>query len=432
MSIRARVARSVVVLVALAVVVFGGFTYLVVDRTLRTSFHAQLDTLVRAVASTVDVHGGSVSIDRGDLLQIAFLHPGLPYALFDEHHHRVVGDLLPPPARRRGIDVVTVPVVRGGHVYGWVAGWEADGWISAFERALVLGIVTIGGVLVGIGIIVSQRTAAAALAPLDAIAALTERIEAYDLSSRLHSGDDGELGRICASFDRMLDRLEAGFARERRFVADVSHELRTPLAVIAAESELALRRDRSPQEYREAIASIARETERLGELTAQLLDAARAELDTRELRAVDVNRIVSGVASRVRPAAEVRDVRVDVEAGDRAMARANEGALERALLAVVHNAIDHASGSGAVRLGVRARNGVVRVTVSDDGPGFTPAALAHATERFWRGDGSQGRSGTGLGLSIAKAMLEAAGGSIVLANGAAGGALVTIVLPSAA
>ncbi len=431
MSIRARVARTVVALVAIAVVIFGGVSFFVVDRTLRSSFHAQLDTLVRAVANTVDVKHGRVSIDRGDLVQISFLHPGLPFALFDSSHRRVLGDLMPPPARRSGIEVVTVPLFRDGHLYGWVAGWEPNAWIGAFDRGLLLGILALGAALVGAGIVFSRRTAAAALAPLDDIAALAERIEAHDLSSRLRSSDDGELGRICASFNRMLDRLEAGFARERRFVADVSHELRTPLAVIAAESELALRRDRSAPEYRDAIAAIARETERLGELTAQLLDAARAQIGRRELRNVDVNRLVSDLAARVRPAAEVRDVRVEVEAKATSQARGDAASLERALTAIAHNAIVHAAGSGAIRLSVTSDDDAVRVAVADDGPGFSCNALAHATERLWRGDTNGAREGTGLGLAIAKAMVESSGGSIVLSNGERGGALVTLTLPAA-
>ncbi len=431
MSIRARLARTVVAVVVLAVVVFGGISYFVMDRTLRSSFHAQLDTLARAVAGAADVRHDEASLDAGDLEQISLVHAGTPFALFDRRHRRVAGDLLPPPSRRASLAVVTAPVTRGGVVYGWAAAWQPEGWIGAFDRWLVVVTVAIGLVLVAVGVMLSRRTVAAVLAPLDDIASLAERIEAHDLSSRLGSSGDPDLSRICASFNRMLDRLERAFARERRFVADVSHELRTPLAVITAESELALRRDREAREYREAIASIGQEAERLRELTGELLEAARSQVDAQDVQTLDLPRVVTEVVRRVNPAAEVRGVRVRFDADGTARARANPATLERALLAVVHNAIQHAGDAGTVLVSVSSNANAATVAVSDSGAGFTADALAHATERFWRGEAARARGGTGLGLAIARAMIEAGGGTIELANRDEGGAVVTISLPRA-
>lgn len=429
MSIRARLTRTVVGVVVLAIVVFGGISFFVVDRTLRSSFHAQLDTLVRSVAGAADIHDGRLNLDAHDMLQISLVHAGTPFALFDRAHHRVVGDLLLPPAERAGLAVATAPVRRNGIVYGWAAAWEPEGWIGAFDRWVIGATIAIGFVLAAVGIALSRRTVGAVLAPLDEIASLAERIEAHDLSSRLRSTDDGEVGRICASFNRMLDRLEHAFARESRFVADVSHELRTPLAVITAEAELALRRARDGQEYREALASIRREAERLAELTGELLEVARSQVDAQDVQRLDLSRIVTDVAKRVHPAAEVHGVTVLLDANGAEAARANAATVERALLAVVHNAIQHAGNAGTVLLRVFSTGSVVSIAVADSGHGFSDEALAHATERFWRGDAARARGGTGLGLAIARAMIESGGGSITLSNRSEGGALVTISLP---
>ncbi len=429
MSIRARLTRTVIAVVVLAVVVFGGISFYVVDRTLRSSFHTQLDTLARAVAGAADVRHDEVSLDAGDLQQISLVHAGTPFALFDRGHRRVAGDLLPPSSRRGGLAVVTAPVTRRGVVYGWAAAWQPESWIGAFDRWLVVVMAVIGVVLVAVGVMLSRRTVAAVLAPLDDIASLAERIEAHDLSSRLRSSDDPDLARICASFNRMLGRLERAFARERRFVADVSHELRTPLAVITAESELALRRDREAREYRTAIASIGQEAERLRELTGDLLEAARSQVDAQDVQALDLARVVVDLVRRVNPAAEVCGVCVRVDANGAARASANPATLERALLAIVHNAIQHAGDAGTVLLRVSSDASGANVAISDSGPGFSDEALAHATERFWRGDAARARGGTGLGLAIARTMIEAGGGSIMLANRSEGGAVVTISLP---
>jgi signal transduction histidine kinase len=393
-SVRWRLTRVVIAVVALAVVVFGGITYVAIDHTLRTSFHSQLDTLVAAVASAVDVNDkGQVGLDRHDLEQISTIHAGLPFALYDSRHVRVVGDFLPPASQRDGLAVATAAVMRKGVAYGSVAAWESDTWIGTFDRGMILAIAAVGLLLMVIGIALARRTGNA--------------------------------------FDALLAQTHGAYIRERRFAADASHELRTPLSVIRAETDLALRRERSPKEYRAAMQSIAREARRLEDLTGQLLAAARSNLDARDAEELDLSPLVDDVADRVRPAAEVRDITVRVSANGAALARANRGMIERALLAVAHNAIAHAKQGGTVELSAKANGAKVNVTVADDGDGFSAEALQHATERFWRGDAARSRGGTGLGLSIARSMVEANGGTVAVSNRQEGGALVTFSLPQA-
>jgi len=230
----------------------------------------------------------------------------------------------------------------------------------------------------------------------------------------------------------MLDRLESAFSRERRFVADASHELRAPLAVLRAETELALRRDRTNDEYRTALTSIARESARLEELVDELLAAARAEVDARRQQTIDASALVRDLGERVSPAAATRGMAVRVETPGEVLARANRATLERALLAIVHNAIEYGRSDGTVRLRTSRAEDTVTIEVSDDGPGFSDAALAHATERFWRGDIAHPRGGTGLGLSIARTIVEANRGRLEIANAQHGGAIVKIALGAAA
>jgi signal transduction histidine kinase len=322
----------------------------------------------------------------------------------------------------------SAPVERNDRTFGKVTVWQSGLWIADFDRNAALVSLGIGLLLVALGAVASRRVAGRVLAPVAEIASLAERIEAYDLSGRL--GEDGrdELGRLCASFDRMLDRLQSAFSRERRFVADASHELRAPLAVLRAETELALRRERNGGEYRAALTSIAREAARLEQLVDELLAAARAEVDAQQQQMLDASELVQKLGDRIRPAAATRGMDVQVESGGAALARANRATLERALLAIVHNAIEYGRDEGVVRLRTLRRNDAVRIEIADDGPGFTPDALAHATERFWRGDTAHPRGGTGLGLAIARTIVEANRGRMELANGAEGGAIVTIEL----
>jgi two-component system sensor histidine kinase MprB len=117
--------------------------------------------------------------------------------------------------------------------------------------------------------------------------------------------------------------------------------------------------------------------------------------------------------------------------GQSAFVRVDPHAIERAILAIAHNAVTYAPAGGQVQLCVERHGGVVDVTVRDNGPGFTHAALEHALERFWRDEAGIVNNGTGLGLAIARSIVEAAGGSITLENEPSGGAVVRLRFPAA-
>jgi signal transduction histidine kinase len=425
-SIRTRFTVTVVAIVAITVALFASLSIVVLDQTLRSGFEARLRTTAQTIATTVDVHHGRIELDPSDLRSLASLHADTPFAVHDLAGRQLAGQS--PPASMNGFRSSTVPVTRADEQFGSVTVWQSDVWIGEFDRDAAIVSLAVGLLLIALGVIASRRVARRVLAPVDDIASLAERIEGHDLSARLRADTKDELGRLCASFDRMLDRLQAAFSRERRFVADASHELRAPLAVLRAETELALRRERTTSEYRAALTSIAREAVRLEELVDELLAAARAEVDARHRQTLDASELVRRLGERVRPAAATRGMDVRVETSGSVLAQANRATLERALLAIAHNAIAYGRDEGTVRMRAVRNDDAVRIEIADDGPGFTPDALAHATERFWRGDAAHPRGGTGLGLAIARTIVEANRGSLQLANAVDGGAVVTIKL----
>ena len=430
MSVRARFAATVAVVIAVAVALFATVSILATDRVMRSSVHSGLVTVAQAMANTVDVHNGKLSVDASDLRELATLHAGTPFAIRAPDGTAIGGNAIPTSGQAEGLFEVTVPVARGGAVAGSVTVWQTAQWIGEYDRNAAIVAVIVGLILVGVGILVSDRVARTVLAPVERIASLAEAIEARDLSLRLDARGDDELARLCATFDRMLDRLETAFARERKFTGDASHELRAPLAVLRAETELALRRPRSDDEYRAALTTIDREAGRLETLVDELLAAARADVDASAREPVDAGEIVRRLGERLRPAAALRGVEIRTEdRGDCAVV-VNEAMIERALLAIAHNAVAFAREGGRVSLDVSRSNGLVRVDVADDGAGFTADALAHATERFWRGDPARPRGGTGLGLAIARVLVEANGGRLELSNVASGGALVSAFMPA--
>ena len=426
MTVRTRLTLAVAGVMGAGLILFATLSIATIDRALRTTLESELLTKGQAIAGTIDVHDGVPDPDSGDRREISTLRADTHAAVLDARGNLVFGET-PPPAP--DIRIASVPVERHGDVAGSVVTWRSDAWIAEVVRYAIVTSLAVALVLIGVGIAVSRWAANAALLPLVRIAATAERIEANDLSQRLHAENDAgdELGRLTASFDRMLDRLQSAFAHERRFSADASHELRAPLAVLRAETELALRRDRDNEEYRRALESIAREAERLEHLVDDLLAAARVEADAADLREVDVNAIVRDVAARIETPAALKHVGVATE-GSAPAAIGEPGAIERALLGVAHNAITFAPERGTVRLTMTSDADAVSVEVADSGPGFSREALEHATERFWRADGARPRGGTGLGLAIARAIVERSGGTLSIANAPGGGGLVTMRL----
>jgi two-component system, OmpR family, sensor kinase len=222
------------------------------------------------------------------------------------------------------------------------------------------------------------------------------------------SGD--EIERLGTTLNEMLDRLEAGLLRERRFVADAGHELRTPLALLRTELELALRHAGTPAEMREALRRSFDETDRLAQLAEDLLVIARSDGHELPLRweELQVDELFASVARRVETRAESEGKMIDVD-GRGMTVHADRLRLEQALGNMVDNAIRH--GGDEIRLEAVTRNGSTELHVTDDGPGFPDGFLEHAFDRFSRADPARARGGAGLGLAIVRTIAEAHGGS---------------------
>lgn len=240
---------------------------------------------------------------------------------------------------------------------------------------------------------------------------------------------DDEIGRLGDTLNAMLARLEEVFARERTFVSDASHELRTPLAILKAELELALRGGRSADELEAALRSAAEETDRLVQLAEDLLVIARSDQGRLPIRTstVDVRQLLDAVRERFARRAGDQNAELQVEAAGETGIEADALRLEQAVGNLLDNALRH--GGRHVVLSARVDGDAVEVHVRDDGPGFPPAFIDTAFERFTRADAARGRGGAGLGLAIVDAIVRAHGGTVEARNRPEGGADVWLTLP---
>ena len=273
------------------------------------------------------------------------------------------------------------------------------------------------------------------LAPLGSMAEQAKRITSQNLDARLEIGRAAEeLTLLSDSFNELLSRLDQSFDTMRRFVQDASHELRTPLAVIRGEADVALSRDRSAAEYRESLANIQLESQRLSRLVDDLLNLARADAGRVQLRMEELylNDLLAECCRSVQPLATVRGIDLQCTCTDDVPFRGDEGLLRRMVVNLLDNAVRYTPPGGKVSATLEAQGPDVRIRISDTGVGIAPEASRHVFERFYRVDPAHSRQQDGfcLGLSIVKWIAESHHGAVELTSAPGSGSTFTVRLPS--
>jgi heavy metal sensor kinase len=251
-----------------------------------------------------------------------------------------------------------------------------------------------------------------ALQPVDNLTQAARSISLEKLSHRLDVPQTGdELQRLAETWNSMLSRLEESVTRLTRFAADASHELRTPLALIRTTAELAARRDRSPEDYRQALLGIVAESARMTALLDDLLLFARVDAGSVELpkSTVDLSALVNQVCSQIQPMAEAKSLSVKFTPAAESMhLTANEPAIRRLVLVLLDNAVKYSKSGGQITVSLHPEATTLNLEISDNGPGIQHDHLPHIFERFYRSPDARQTNpdGSGLGLSLAAAIAQ--------------------------
>lgn len=449
-SLAGRLALLYVVALVAGLIIFAAFALITIDRVQRASADATLASEAGAAAAVVVPESDSEGLDRQDAgVFRRTLGAHANGALFDAAGRLALSTVVDLPDEIRALatpgaavarDViidgararaVTAPVARGARRFGTVVLWRPIGDVADVDRRAALGFAIAIPLLALAALAAGRALARRALQPLRALAALIAEIEASDLGRRIGRMGDDELGVLCATFDRMLARLEDAFLRQRRFAGDVAHELRAPLAVVLAEIDVTRRKPGNPVEYERTLDAVRDETLGLDRLASDLLASYRDDAP-RALAIFPLRDAVVDAVATIAPLAGAHRITLDVRAESEVAIVADRAELTRALVAILDNARKYGGDEHAVVVAVVDATGSdARVTIRDAGPGFSQPALARATERFWRDASTHGRDGSGLGLALAHAIVEAAGGTLALANAGDGGAVVTLTFPRA-
>ncbi len=285
--------------------------------------------------------------------------------------------------------------------------------IAALARSLA-----IVGPLVVLGVaLLAWLTLGRAFRPVEAIIARTDEISAHNLDERVPvppSGD--EVARLAGTMNRMLARIQAATASQRRFVSDASHELRSPVAASRAQLEVALDHPHDA-DWTVTARTVLDEQERLSRLVDDLLLIARLDEGGEPHRVeVDLDDVVFAEASRV------HRVGVDVTQVTPVRFSGDPGLLQRLVRNLMDNAVRHAA--GRVRVSLASDDGFALLAVEDDGTGVPPDLRESVFDRFTRLEDARSRDagGAGLGLAVVREVARAHGGEARVVESALGGA----------
>jgi two-component system sensor histidine kinase MprB len=304
---------------------------------------------------------------------------------------------------------------------------EVDSLLS--DLRLILALLDIGGI--ALAALLGRIISGTAVAPIKRLTEATEHVtETQDLSGRIDSVGEDEIGRLAVSFNAMMDALQrsmtaldASVHAQRQLVADASHELRTPVTSLRTNIEI-LREasDMDPSERQRMLGDVVDQIEELTLLMNDLIDLARGDQPRASTEEVRLDTLLSEAVERARRHAPNTPFHVDLQP---TMIAGMPARLDRAINNLIDNAVKYSAPGEPIELALREHE----LTVRDHGSGIGADDLPHIFDRFYRGAEARGRPGSGLGLAIVRQVAEQHGASITAESALGGGTLMRMTLP---
>lgn len=440
--------RSLTIWYATALLlVVGSFGALLAWRLWRAAtdeVDAELRAHAQAIAGTIEPYGGGqFDLELSDAYTRYFREQGedAPYYVIWDAKGAIVDRSAPtvevprpdgPGSRERGY---LREIAASGPVGTLVLVGRGTHDRTHRFREFLGAVLGAGGVVLLVALVGGWFLAGRALAPIERISATAQSLSSRDLSGRIPiEQTEDELGRLASVLNDTFARLQEAFDRQTRFTADASHELRTPLSIVISHLDLALRKDRTPEEYREAIETALRGAERMRAVVEGLLTLARADTGTVAMarERVDLKRAVEETLSFLSSAAAEKKVTL-VPALGAAGVIGDSDRLREVITNLVTNAIRYNREDGRVDVRLAVEDGQAVLTVRDTGIGIPAEDQERVFERFYRVDKvrSRGAGGSGLGLPITRWIVEAHGGTIGFTSRLGEGTAFTVRLPAA-
>jgi signal transduction histidine kinase len=313
------------------------------------------------------------------------------------------------------------------------AAYDEDGWerLGKFKDILIVSFfIGIGTTLI-VGYVFSMQL----VKPIAQIIHEVKDISSYNLSHQIRAGTGhDELSQLASTFNDLLSRLQESFIIQRRFISNASHELSTPLTSMLSQLEVALQKDRSPEEYRQVMLSIREDVQQMRQLTKSLLEIARTGAEgSIELSEVRIDEVLFKVVASVQKISP--DYRVEVHFNDfpedekSFLVFGNSDLLYSSLQNIVENGCKYSPDSVSW-LTLSFQNDEVIIEVRNKGDVIAEEEIKNIFHPFYRANASADIKGFGLGLALARRIIHLHKGEIHVQSDIATGTVFRIVLPS--
>jgi two-component system OmpR family sensor kinase len=437
---------NAIVLVGMAVLT-GAFLFRSLSVTLKQNIDLQLTQLASQLAAVVKpLPDDLFLIELTDQLSEIFANSDADegyYCLWDSRGELIDAshpDLDTPrpdatgPRDRRPYREITLKGPRGSLILvGRSAAADQARLREVAGRFVVTAAIMIT-VLLGAGWFLTQR----ALSPIRRIADAAAAVSLSNLSQRIDvDAMERELSDLATTINNTFDRLQRSFDQQSRFRAHASHELRTPLAIILANVDLALRRERTPDEYQQTLTTISKSAYRMKAIIEGLLSLAQAESGQLQVNfdRTSLRDVVESTCGLMQPLADKKGMRIrfaapsDCRVCDVVLGDADR--LTEAVTNLISNAVLYGDQKSDVDVSLTCTATTARVAVRNSGHPIPESDRAFLFTPFYRVDGSQTRhaTGCGLGLAITYWIIEAHGGTVDVQSDAEHGTVFTIELP---
>lgn len=275
-----------------------------------------------------------------------------------------------------------------------------------------------------------------ALSPISRIMNQVDAILPSDMSQRLYlANNKDEIARLVSTFNRLLDRLESAFQAQQRFLSNISHELRNPFTIMAAQADIALQRERSPEEYRRVLDSILEEIRNLNQVTDQLMALSRIHSGGADIPfgPIRLDELVWHAREMLLRASPTYQVQVSLDRLPESEAdlevQGNEALLRTALLNIMENGCKFSPDHKVHLLLDRNRDQQWFLEVRDAGPGIPESELRQIFEPFYRGQAQVSAKGSGIGLALVQSICQWHGVVLEVENLSPSGSLFRLTFP---
>lgn len=333
--------------------------------------------------------------------------------------------------------VVTALYEQQGEKYFIQIGTTLKPMIHVLEARMVAILFSIPIILIILGF-VGQMFTRHILKPVAEITKTAQRITHQDLSARIHSIDaDQEMLGLQNAFNDMIARLEKSFEYISEFSSHIAHELKTPLAIIRGECQVALRSERTANEYKQVVEINLRETNRMIKTVEDMLLLTRLNYEsaTYKFEQMSFNDFLVETVECVRVLALEKQMQISLRMPDEHFNIYGDSLhLGRLFFNLIENAIKYSSERGVIHISVVKEGKNVKIAIADNGAGIMREDLSKIFDKFFhRGiqpDGQNLTTGTGLGLSMALSIAKSHGGNIAVISKPGEGSIFTVTLPA--